>query len=928
MKNINAFLGALCTLASLLVLNGCENMELEPEKVSVDSVTLNTASFEIEVGQSQTITATISPSDAENQKVIWSTSNSAVATVADGVVTGISTGRAIITAKSDDGGKTATCEVIVKAVVAAVGPATLEMYKITATTALFKGHLNVSENEIPFSSVTLYYSDEEMFSLGTAKSVSLSTFDAEQDFSFSLTDLKFGTEYSYSLLVKVKSKETYLDVTKFKTNNVNVTLTPDEESLSQWPVTLLGVVSGLSEEDKSKIELGVAYSNVEGEAKSGQGTEIKIDKISEDHEFIVRLTELYNFNVPYYYCYYIKQGDRIRYSDEDSFTIESGSFESRLLNVSDIGYDTYTLEIKVPEDVAAAGNHVHFNFGSKLEYNYNLKSGQTLEDYIKYILSSSKEHCAWGCLENSENDWFYSTGKNERFVVNDEFMEGARRVEPGELILVCAAVLTPDGEIVGTPEILEFSTKSPSPLEAEIQVEITDITAIDATIIIMPDSSVKTYDYLILSDEEYSALCEYIDVTSQLQWLITSATVSRHLYVIQGAKENNAVRLSDCYYMMPDDSKYHILIAGKGDEIGCSQCFKHVEFELGPKKRTKSPVIEVTPVPEESTHFSAAFNVKCTSYDDPASGPVVSCVSCANYVHEWLYYDDYSMLLSQSGTKFSGDQLEQINSTQGYTMHFPVIDGMELRFGVKGENDENDSSGTIIVDYATPYYKAESVASDFLSTDILEGEWTMTATDLDGKPLETTVNIIRSLKEGRDYQPGSPREFIEQVEEFNQKRLADKNSLLIQGWFLDSKWGENGPYAFRSPYDLLMADDYNASTYQQLFFAAGPKIFMEMNPDGKFVIVSDVHRYMPVESWGLWLYLGGVYANRNAIVGNYSTENPSQIEFPVTISDDNKTLTIEPVNYDGTTYYLNILRLKYDFGLDVSVNSSIILKKK
>lgn len=200
----------------------------------------------------------------------------------------------------------------------------------------------------------------------------------------------------------------------------------------------------------------------------------------------------------------------------------------------------------------------------------------------------------------------------------------------------------------------------------------------------------------------------------------------------------------------------------------------------------------------------------------------------------------------------------------------------------------------------------------------------MTATDFDGKTLETTVDIIRSLKEGRDYQSGCPSEFTEQVEVFNQKRLADKNSLLIQGWFL----GENGPYTYRGPYDLLMANDYNAMTYQQLFFAAGPKIFMEVKPDGKLVIVSDAHRYMPVEAWGAYLYLGGISDDKKTVLGNYSPATPSAIEFPVTISGDNETLTIEPANYDGTTYYLNVLRMMYGgVDADVLVNSSIVLKK-
>lgn len=62
-------------------------------------------------GESQKLTATISPSNAENKVVIWTSSNSSVVSVKDGLVTAIKAGKATITVKSDDGGKTATCEV-------------------------------------------------------------------------------------------------------------------------------------------------------------------------------------------------------------------------------------------------------------------------------------------------------------------------------------------------------------------------------------------------------------------------------------------------------------------------------------------------------------------------------------------------------------------------------------------------------------------------------------------------------------------------------------------------------------------------------------------------------------------------------------------------------------------------------------------------
>ncbi|MDR1841304.1 MAG: Ig-like domain-containing protein [Holophagales bacterium] len=64
-------------------------------------------------GQNQSLTATISPGDATNKGVLWSTSNLAVASVTNGRVTALAPGQATITATSDDGGYTAACSVTV-----------------------------------------------------------------------------------------------------------------------------------------------------------------------------------------------------------------------------------------------------------------------------------------------------------------------------------------------------------------------------------------------------------------------------------------------------------------------------------------------------------------------------------------------------------------------------------------------------------------------------------------------------------------------------------------------------------------------------------------------------------------------------------------------------------------------------------------------
>lgn len=91
-----------------------EEPEPTPPAVTVTGVTLNKTSTSIQVGGTETLTATVSPKDAANKKVTWKSSNAAIASVdANGKVTGVKAGEATITVTTEDGGKTATCKVTV-----------------------------------------------------------------------------------------------------------------------------------------------------------------------------------------------------------------------------------------------------------------------------------------------------------------------------------------------------------------------------------------------------------------------------------------------------------------------------------------------------------------------------------------------------------------------------------------------------------------------------------------------------------------------------------------------------------------------------------------------------------------------------------------------------------------------------------------------
>lgn len=82
--------------------------------VAVTGISFSQTIFRLAKDSSQTLAVVFAPSAATNKAVTWASSDTNIATVSDsGVVTGVKTGTATITATTDDGNKTATCTVSV-----------------------------------------------------------------------------------------------------------------------------------------------------------------------------------------------------------------------------------------------------------------------------------------------------------------------------------------------------------------------------------------------------------------------------------------------------------------------------------------------------------------------------------------------------------------------------------------------------------------------------------------------------------------------------------------------------------------------------------------------------------------------------------------------------------------------------------------------
>lgn len=96
--------------------SGGNSGETPVENVAVTGVSLSNTTLNLKAGNSETITATIEPTNATTQDVTWATSDSKIAKVSNGKITAVAEGEATISVTTKDGSFTATCTVTVEAI--------------------------------------------------------------------------------------------------------------------------------------------------------------------------------------------------------------------------------------------------------------------------------------------------------------------------------------------------------------------------------------------------------------------------------------------------------------------------------------------------------------------------------------------------------------------------------------------------------------------------------------------------------------------------------------------------------------------------------------------------------------------------------------------------------------------------------------------
>ena len=230
-----------CALFSL-----CISCTDDVSPIGAEGLELNLTTISMTVGESKTLTVTITPTDAENQTVKWSSSNKPVVSVENGEITAHKAGEAIISVTSEDGGFRASCTVTVTeeqnpddgnnndtgkedeenqddgnsnggnndgnddgqiseddGTEIKVSTATLTLNDITATTATLTGFASAVS---PDFEVGIYYSLNPKVQSQTAEKVSTYNLNDSNGFILHLSNLQFDATYYYCVFVHMNGK--------------------------------------------------------------------------------------------------------------------------------------------------------------------------------------------------------------------------------------------------------------------------------------------------------------------------------------------------------------------------------------------------------------------------------------------------------------------------------------------------------------------------------------------------------------------------------------------------------------------------------------------------------------------------------------------------------------------------------------------------
>ncbi len=311
--------------------------------IHVTGISLNPTAITIKEGESATITATVTPDNADNKAYSWSSSNDQVASVSDGKVVGIKAGSANIIVTTEDGGKTATCSVTVDQNLAP--SVTVGADHISAISALLQGKANLGNSASSDLRVGFQYSKSAGILPSNSTTIEVTDADASYNYTAAITGLAPETKYYFRSFVRQNGQDTYGETKEFTTKDVASLLETKEASGVEATKATLNAKLDLTD----VLYTSLAYGFLWGTTESALNTDFKCTEI-KDNAIAATLTSL-SHKTQYWYKAYVKLDSQTFYGEVKTFTtdvpVESVSLDKTEYTFNTIGGNTLTLKATV-----------------------------------------------------------------------------------------------------------------------------------------------------------------------------------------------------------------------------------------------------------------------------------------------------------------------------------------------------------------------------------------------------------------------------------------------------------------------------------------------------------------------------------------------------------------------------------------------------
>lgn len=270
--------------------------------VRVEGVSVEPTEVVMVVGDDLTLEAVVVPENATNKTVTWRSGDSKIASVdATGKVTAISEGKVAIEATTDDGDKTASCQIAIAN--RGVEISKPEVSDVTSVSVLVEGTIKASGVKV--TEVGICYSTSQSPTVNDKKVVL-----SGEDISYTLTKLESNTTYYVRIYAIVDGAAKYGDQAMFTTAVTVEISAPQISSVSSSSAQISGTITtyGLQ-----MNEVGICYST------SSMPTVDAIKVVLSGNEIAYTLNELTPETV-YYVRIYAKLDGKYYYGNQGTFT--------------------------------------------------------------------------------------------------------------------------------------------------------------------------------------------------------------------------------------------------------------------------------------------------------------------------------------------------------------------------------------------------------------------------------------------------------------------------------------------------------------------------------------------------------------------------------------------------------------------------------